>query len=160
MILVLLGTQKQDFTRLVENVERLVIEKNIKEEILIQIGNTKYSPKSKNINCKKYLENYEEEIKRAKLIISHGGVGSIMDGLKENKIVLAMPRLSPKEHVDDHQKEIVNKFLNESYILGFNNYQELEELYENKIKKFKKKKYNFNNENFNKKLNKLLSDII
>ena len=50
MILVTLGTQKQDFSRLLKYIE----ESNIKDEIIVQAGYTKF--KSKKMILKNYWE--------------------------------------------------------------------------------------------------------
>ena len=42
MILVLLGTQNNSFVRLLEEIDKLIEEKIIKEEVIVQNGYTKY----------------------------------------------------------------------------------------------------------------------
>ena len=42
MILVLLGTQQNDFSRLLKAVDKAIEEGNIKEEVIVQAGSTKY----------------------------------------------------------------------------------------------------------------------
>lgn len=118
MILVLVGTQKQDFSRLFKEIEN---SSNLKdEEIIAQSGYTKYeSDKIKFIPFMK-REELIELIKKADFIICHGGVGTIFDSLYENKKVLAVPRLKKyKEHVNDHQIEVCSKLQEEGYILYF-----------------------------------------
>ena len=56
-------------------------------------------------------EKLKELIEKADLIITHGGVGSIVTALKMHKKVIAVPRLSGfYEHVNDHQIQIVDTF--------------------------------------------------
>ena len=51
MVLVLLGTQNNDFSRLLKEVERNIDIGNIKEEVIVQAGFTKYkSDKMKVFN--------------------------------------------------------------------------------------------------------------
>ena len=53
------------------------------------------------------------------ILITHGGVGSIISGLKKDKKVIAVPRLEKyKEHVNDHQLQIIENFNNKKYIIG------------------------------------------
>ena len=60
----------------------------------------------------------EKFVKDCDILITHGGVGSIFDGLINNKKIIAFPRMSEyREAVNDHQKQIVDKFYNEGYIL-------------------------------------------
>ena len=61
------------------------------------------------------------------LLITHGGVGSIITGLKNNKKVIAVPRLKEfGEHVNDHQLQIIENFSNSGYILGAYSVDEIE----------------------------------
>ena len=50
MILVLLGTQNNSFNRLLEQIEKNIENGNIKEEVVVQAGYTKYEPKTPEIN--------------------------------------------------------------------------------------------------------------
>ena len=91
------------------------------------------------------LEELEELIEKADLIITHGGVGSIILALKKGKKVIAVPRLHEyQEHVNDHQKEIVETFNKKGYIIGIQKVEELEEAVE-KAKDFIPEKYQSNN---------------
>ena len=89
MILILLGTQDKPFTRLLETVDKAIKKGDIKEEVIAQIGFTKYS--SENIKTFDLIpkDEYEKIISEADLIITHAGVGSILTGLKKNKKVIA-----------------------------------------------------------------------
>ncbi len=161
MILVLLGTQKQSFKRLIDMVEDLAIKRNIKEDIIVQAGNTEYETELKNIKIEKFLPQYQETIKKADLIITHGGVGSIMDGLEFNKKIIVVPRLSEyNEHVDDHQKEISKEFSSKAYVLECQTEEQLLDIYNNIIDDFKPQKYVSNNEKFNKSLNNVIESIL
>lgn len=52
-------------------------------------------------------------------IITHGGVGTIIDGINLGKKVIAVPRLSKyKEHVNDHQLQIIENFSENEFIIG------------------------------------------
>ncbi|MEG1705517.1 MAG: PssE/Cps14G family polysaccharide biosynthesis glycosyltransferase [Clostridia bacterium] len=119
MIFVTLGTQKQSFKRLLEEIDKCHILDN--EEIVAQIGYTKYE--SDRIKTFDFLEKEEflKYMEKAEFVITHGGVGSIFDAILKDKKVLAMPRLKKySEHVDDHQIEIVKKLSEEGYIVYYN----------------------------------------
>ena len=108
MILVTLGTQDKSFERLLKAVDKEIEKGNIKDKVLVQAGYTKY--KSKNMEIFKSVSNdrLEELMDEASLIITHGGVGSILTALKHHKKVIATPRLSKyNEHTNDHQKQII-----------------------------------------------------
>lgn len=107
MIFVTVGTHRQGFNRLLEEVDRLVGNKKIKERIFVEIGNSNYAPK----NCKytRFLphKKYEKMMASADIIITHGGLGSVIDGLKNKKRLIVVPRLKRfYEHVDDHQLQL------------------------------------------------------
>ena len=146
MILVLLGTQNNSFHRLLEQVEICIEKGIIKEKVIVQAGYTKF--KSKNMKIislisKKALQNFQED---ADLIITHGGVGSIITSLKKEKKVIAVPRLHEYgEHVNNHQKDIVKNFNDEGYIIGIEKVEDLEKAII-KAENFQPKKYEVNNE--------------
>ena len=106
LIFVVLGTQDKQFCRLIKEIEELKKDGIIKEKIVIQAGCTKY--KSKDIEILEYIPmtEFNKYIKNASYIITHGGVGSILDSLKYDKKVIAVPRLEKyNEHVNNHQIE-------------------------------------------------------
>lgn len=148
MILVTLGTQKQEFTRLLDYIEK----SNIKDKIIVQAGHTKYKSKKMKIFDFIDYDKMNEYIKKSDLIITHGGTGSIITPLKEGKKVIACARLFKfSEHVDDHQNEIVDVFYEEGYILKLDESVKLDNILKD-IKKFKPKTFISNTDNFIKKL--------
>ena len=154
MIFVTLGTQVKEFPRLLNMVEELIDKGIIKEEVIAQIGSTKYS--SKKMKLIDYMSKDEvlNYIKKSQFIITHGGVGTIIDSLNLNKKVIAVARLKKyKEHVNDHQLEIIEEFAKDGFIINGNN--NLEDAI-SKLNDFKPKKYKSNNDNFTK----LIADFI
>ena len=120
LIFVVLGTHELPFTRLLKDVEAQVELGNIQDEIIVQVGHTKYqSPHMKMISFTSY-EEMESLYRNADLVITHGGTGSITTGVKMGKKMIAAPRLIKYgEHNDDHQIEIVSQFSNSGHILPF-----------------------------------------
>lgn len=156
MILVLLGTQNNSFHRLLEEIEKLIQKKVIKEEVIVQAGYTKY--KTDNMKIVDFIvkEELEELQEKANLIITHGGVGSILLSITKHKKVIAVPRLHQyAEHVNDHQKEIVELFNEKGYMIGVQGVEELEKAIE-KVEKFQPKKYTQNHD----KMLKIIEDFI
>lgn len=126
MILVLLGTHELGFTRLLDAVEKAKIDGYLREEIVVQAGNTNYKSEVMDIRDFIDFEAIDTLYTSASLIITHGGTGSIINGLTKNKKVIAMPRLSKfNEHNDDHQLEIVSAFEEMGYIKSCDNYNTL-----------------------------------
>lgn len=156
MILITLGTQDKEFTRILKEVDKLITKKVIKEEVVVQAGYTKY--KSKNMKIFDYVSKTELEkyIEKANFVITHAGVGTIFDCLKKNKKIIAIPRLSKyKEHNNDHQLQIVEEFGKEGFLIPVYEMDELEQAIQ-KVKTFKPNKYKSNNKN----MVKLISEYI
>lgn len=156
MILVLLGTQNNSFHRLLEKIDKLIEECIIKEEVIVQAGYTKYESKNMKIFDLISGEKLEKYQKQADLIITHGGVGSIISSIKKGKKVIAIPRLHKyEEHVNDHQKEIVEVFDKKGYIIGISDVEELKQAIE-KSKDFIPNTYKQDNQ----KMLKIIGDFI
>lgn len=145
MILVILGTQDKTFERLLTAVDREIQKGTIKDKVIVQAGSTKYESKDMEIFDYISIDKFDKLLKEADLIITHGGVGSIIGSLKQDKKVIAVPRLSKfKEHVNDHQVEIVEEFSKNGYILTCNDLDCLGTVLE-KVKDFVPKQYQSNN---------------
>ena len=141
MTLVLLGTQNNSFHRLLEEVQKNIDNGNIQEELVVQKGYTKFESEKMTIYNQLPLEELQKLINNADLVITHGGVGSIISSIQSGKKVIAVPRLQRyKEHVNDHQLDIIKSFDEMGYIIGLNGVEELSEALE-KIKVFQPKKY-------------------
>lgn len=146
MILVMLGTQNNSFHRLLEEIDKLINNGVIQEKVIVQAGYTKYKSKNMEIFSLISQDELEKYQIQANLIITHGGVGSIIGSLKLGKKVIAVPRLHKYlEHVNDHQKQIIENFSENGYIIGIEDVSELEKAIE-KVKTFEPKKYIANNE--------------
>lgn len=149
MILVTLGTQDKKFYRLIKEIDELVKNKKIKEEVIIQAGSSSnYKTNRMKIINLLPMDEFQKLLDDCSLLITHGGVGTILKGLKKNKKIIAVPRLKKyKEHVNDHQVQIVNNFSDEGYILKVENIHTLYDVIEYS-KVFKPKKYKSNNKKF------------
>ena len=156
MIFVTLGTQDKSFKRLLKAIDECITKGVIKDKVIVQAGYTKYNSKNMEIFDLIDKDDFTTYIKECDLLISHGGVGSILTGLKNNKKVIAAPRLAKyNEHMNDHQVQIVNKFSKENYILAYNEKDDLAKII-TASKKFQPKKYLSNTEN----MIKILTDFI
>lgn len=154
MILVTLGTQKEQFTRLLDYIEN----SNIKDEIIVQSGHTKYESRKMKIYDFFSYEEMEKYIKQADLIITHSGTGSVIDPLKKGKKVIVCSRLEKyDEHVDDHQKELTEILKKEGYILELTEENNIDELLK-EAKSFKPKKFISNTDKFIEMLNKKINE--
>lgn len=159
MIFVTVGTQDKPFTRLIEIVEKSVLAGEIKDEVIVQAGNTKYESKVLNILNYIPFDEFDNYLKKADVIITHGGVGSILNAVKLKKKVIAVPRLFKyNEHINDHQIQIIRKMSEAGYILSLEEDESLKDKLE-QIKDFKVKDYESNTENFITAFDKILKEI-
>lgn len=148
MIFVTLGTQDRPFTRLLDRIQEQVDKGNINDEIIVQAGCTKYNSKNMKIVDLLDRDEFRRVMDKCDLLITHGGVGSILTGLQRNKKVIVCPRLEKYgEHLNDHQLQIVANFFKEGYILEFQDGDNLEDILD-KAKKFKPKKFKSNTPKF------------
>ena len=178
MIFVSLGTQDKPFNRIIDYV--ISLKENLKEikseKIIIQLGQTKLL-KSENERIEK-LENIiiydmlkpekmKDIIKDSDIIITHAGVGTIMECLEMGKEIIVVPRkVENLEHVNNHQEEIAFEMEKKGFLTKVDTYEELEnkiimllkDKYTNEDNK-NKKKYISNNEKFNDNLIKYLESI-
>ncbi len=158
MILVTLGTQDKQFKRLLDDIQKEIDAGNIKDKVIVQAGYTKYNSKDMEIFDLVDRDKFNDLINKCDLLITHGGVGSILTGLKNNKKVIVCPRLSKyKEHINDHQVQIVDNFYNSGYILKYCEEDNLKDVLK-QVKKFKPKKYISNTNNFIKIIENFISN--
>lgn len=161
MIFVTLGTQDKQFRRLLKATLALRID----EKVVIQYGSTKPDEDmvenlEKNFELHQYLSNeeFDKYMKEARVIITHAGVGTIIEGLKLDKMMIVAARLKKyKEHVNNHQLQILDTFEKEGYILRLDDFSKLPELLK---ENFKPKKFNSNKNNFNTYLEEEIYKLI
>jgi len=119
LIFVCTGSRNYQFNRLIKEIDCLVKEEKIKERVFAQIGETDYIPQF--FEYRKYIDADEYEVYQnyCDILITHGGTGSIVKALKKGKNVIAVPRLKKYgEHIDDHQLQIVQEYVDRKQIRG------------------------------------------
>lgn len=118
MIFVILGTQKFQLNRLLQQIDRYVDSGEIQDEVIAQIGHSSYLPQHFTYHRFLDKEAFTAYIRNADLIVTHSGVGSIITAKQYQKPVIVFPRMAKYgEHVDDHQMEIANAFAVKEYVL-------------------------------------------
>ena len=193
MIFVSLGTQDKPFNRIIDYILKLKEEiKELEDiEIVFQIGQTKLSEEEKSkiekLNEKKVSEKINnqkiknkeeknitvfnmlkpEEMKQyiinASIVITHAGVGTIMECIEHNKDIVVLPRKEENgEHVNNHQEEIAYEMEKNGLLYKVDTYEKMKEIVIELIKNSnnkKEKKYISNNEKFNNMLIDYLESI-
>lgn len=159
MILVTLGTQDKGFERLLNAIQKQIDNGNIKDKVVVQAGHTKFESKDMEIFDLIPMDKFEDLIKSCDLLITHGGAGSILTGLKNNKIVIAGARLEKhKEHNNDHQLQLLKNFEELGYILNLIDFDKLDEVLI-KSKTFVPKKYESNTDNLKKIVESYIDEL-
>ena len=118
MIFLTVGTQFS-FERLVRRVDEIVGGGGFNEEIFAQIGPGTYRPR--NFKFAEYIDKaqFDKLFNKAKGIVGHAGMGTIIAALQLGKPLLVMPRLAKYgEVVNDHQLAIAGKFQKHGYLLA------------------------------------------
>lgn len=159
MILVLLGTQDKSFLRLLKMVSKEIDKGNIKEKVVAQTGYTTFSNEKITTFDFKSKDEIEKLIDKARIIITHAGVGTITECLEKGKKIIVVPRLKKYlEHTNDHQMQITKEFEMKGYVIALYDNKRLSVALE-KIKTFKPKRYESNSENFKMKIKDYIDNI-
>lgn len=126
MIFVILGTQDKQFHRLLKEVEELIQDGTIQEKVVVQAGTTYYQSDKMEIHKMIARDKFLNYIEQSDYVITHGGVGTILDAMKLHKKIIAVPRLKTyNEHENDHQLQIIGNFSKQNYIIGCNSVSDL-----------------------------------
>ena len=158
MIFVTLGTQDKTFERLLKAIDKAIDKGEIKEKVIVQAGNTKYESKNMEIFDLISPKEFNKLVDKCDLVITHGGTGSILSAVKKGKKVIAAARLKKyKEHVNDHQKQIIKEFEKEGYLLELKDFNQVGKTLK-KAEKFKPKKFKSNTENMMNLIDNLIEE--
>jgi UDP-N-acetylglucosamine transferase subunit ALG13 len=107
MIFVTVGNALQPFDRLVKAIDLAVATGALPREVFIQRGHGAYEPRE--VESKAFLDGgeFEARIRAADVVVSHAGVGTVLQSLRGQKIPVLVPRRREfNEVVDDHQLQI------------------------------------------------------
>lgn len=158
MIFVTVGTHEQSFDRLIKKIDDMKAKGEIQDEVVMQIGYSSYQPQHcvyEKFFSSKQMSDY---MKKADVIVTHGGASSYLQALSYGKKVLVVPRLKEfDEHINNHQLEFlqkIQKVLPVEYIVNI----------ESLSQKWKEKTFSgempSNNMAFNLRLKQIVKDLI
>ncbi len=163
MIFVTVGTHEQPFNRLIGCMDELKGRNVIQEEVIMQTGYSTYVPQY--CQWKKMLsyDEMSENVRNARIVITHGGPASFFMPLQLGKTPIVVPRQKRYgEHVNDHQllftRTVVERQQN---IVLIENITDLEEciLHYDALVEQMPRKIKSNNENFNVAFEMLVEDL-
>ena len=118
MVLVTLGTQNKPFSRLLEMVEQQIALGALTGRVVAQTGHTPWASQHMEVVPFVSATEMSRLLADARLVISHGGAGTLIAAVAAGKIVIAVPRLAAHgEHVNDHQRELVAHFAAAGYLI-------------------------------------------
>jgi UDP-N-acetylglucosamine transferase subunit ALG13 len=158
MIFVTLGTQDKPFERVLVKLDELIDKGVITSDIVVQAGSTRYSSKNMEVLGFIDMNQFNDYVENCEYMITHAGVGTIMNGINHGKKVVAVARRAQYgEHENDHQVEITEKFEKLGYIVGCINVDDLEEKI-GLLDDFEVKQYKSNNIDFCNRLEELIDN--
>ena len=106
MIFVTVGTHEQPFNRLIKKVDDLVADGIIQEKVVMQTGFSTYKPKHCKWQKMMSFDEMQQNLKDARIVITHGGPSSFIEALQFGKVTIVVPRQEKfHEHVNNHQVE-------------------------------------------------------
>lgn len=154
MIFVATGIHEHGFDRLVKTVDELV-GRGIIDNVFIQIGYSDYQPQYCQWARIIGYKEFEQQIEKADIVVTHGGAGCIAGALEREKPVIVVPRLSKyNEHNNDHQLELSSELEREGRVLLVRDIKYLGNAIE-KAKEFEPK-----NKNAGNRINDIIREYI
>ena len=126
MIFCTIGTQApfDRFVRIVDEVAG-----HLDEEVIAQVYKNEYQ--AKNIKTIDFLppDEFNKLFSKARLIVAHAGMGTIISAMRQNKPIIIFPRIAALgEHRNEHQLATARKMKELGYVYVANNAEELKEL--------------------------------
>ncbi|MBE5058170.1 glycosyltransferase [Lactobacillus crispatus] len=164
MIFVTVGTHEQPFNRLIKKVDDLVADGTIQEKVVMQTGFSTYKPKHCEAHKMMSFDEMQQNLKNARIVITHGGPSSFIEALQFGKVPIVVPRQEKfHEHVNNHQvdfaKLIVERMNNIIPVYNIDDLKQVVDNY-NQIAMAKNSGESSNNKNFNKKVERIVDNLV
>jgi UDP-N-acetylglucosamine--N-acetylmuramyl-(pentapeptide) pyrophosphoryl-undecaprenol N-acetylglucosamine transferase len=105
-VLVTVGTiRPYGFNRLLEQLDPIVRG----DDVIWQTGESTFAPSHGEVRPSMSRSALIDEVRKADVVISHAGVGSILSCLANGKVPIVVTRRKEfNEHIDDHQQNIAD----------------------------------------------------
>ena len=164
MIFVTVGTHEQPFNRLIKKVDELVANGSIQEEVIMQTGFSTYKPEHCKWQKMMSFDEMQQNLKNARIVITHGGPSSFIEALQFGKVPIVVPRQERfHEHVNNHQVDFV-KIIDERMhnIIPVYDIYDLKKTIDNynQIVITKNAGESSNNKQFNEQLKKIVDGLV
>ena len=164
MIFVTVGTHEQPFNRLIKKVDDLVADGAIQEKVVMQTGFSTYKPKHCEAHKMMSFDEMQQNLKDARIVITHGGPSSFIEALQFGKVPIVVPRQEKyHEHVNNHQVDFT-KLIAERMdnIIPVYNIDDLKRVVDNynQITMTKNSSESSNNKSFNKKVESIVDNLV
>ncbi|MFA5976300.1 MAG: glycosyltransferase [Elusimicrobiota bacterium] len=120
MIFVTVGNATQGFSRLLEAVDALAGTPLFQgEPVFMQTGhNENFQPRHSRTEAFLSADRFLECLKEARLIICHGGCGTLLQAISLGKVPIVVPRLARYgEHVNNHQLQLIRALADEGRVI-------------------------------------------
>lgn len=120
VVFVTVGNAQQSFLRLLRAVDKLAAGDLLNgDTVFMQTGNNPdFVPRNCRYQAFMQMEEFEQMLARADLVICHGGCGTQLSSVRFGKTPVVMPRREKYgEHVNDHQVQIVEALAAEGYVI-------------------------------------------
>ena len=120
MIFVTVGNATQRFRRLLDAVDELKGKGLFHQEpVFIQTGhNPDFHPRYCGHKPFLGMDEFQQQMEKADLIITHGGCGTLLQCVRLGKVPVVMPRRKKYgEHVNDHQVQLIEALAAEGRVV-------------------------------------------
>lgn len=163
MIFVTVGTHEQPFNRLLQKIDELKEKGIINEEVIIQTGFSTYEPKYCTWSSLLPYSQMVQNVKEARIVITHGGPASFIMPLQIGKTPIVVPRQKQfDEHVNNHQvdfsKAVAERMGTIITVVDINDLENTIVNYDSIVKKMNQG-ITSNNKKFNEELEKIVNDL-
>lgn len=163
MIFVTVGTHEQPFNRLLQNIDELKEKGIINEEVIMQTGFSTYEPKYCTWSSLLPYSQMVQNVKEARIVITHGGPASFIMPLQIGKTPIVVPRQKQfDEHVNNHQvdfsKAVAERMGTIITVVDINDLENTIVNYDSIVEKMNQG-ITSNNKKFNEELEKIVNDL-
>jgi UDP-N-acetylglucosamine transferase subunit ALG13 len=123
---VTVGTARQPFNRLIEAVEKALVDGSAGgADVFVQYGSSR-RPSVGVAHAFLSRDDHEQILREAPIVVSHAGVGTILTCVRQGKRAVVMPRRAEYgEQVNDHQGELAERLASRGLVFVANDANEL-----------------------------------